>query len=88
MNYPVVNATATSSGANILARRPNPAFGAVLMLDSDQYSNYNGLQLTFNMRLWHSVSANGFYTLSKTMSSAELHNNTTQGGAQNFSQAR
>jgi hypothetical protein len=54
------------------------------MLDSDQYSNYNSLQLTFNMRRWHNVSANGYYTLSKTMSSAELHNNTTQGGAQNF----
>ena len=31
------------------------------------------------------MSFNGFYTFSKTLSSAELHNNTTQGGAQNFS---
>ena len=84
VNYPVVTATATNAGANILARRPNPSFGQVLMLDSDQHSNYNGLQLTFNMRKWHNVSANGYYTLSKTMSSAQLHNNTTQGGAQNF----
>ena len=37
------------------------------------------------MRLWHHVSFNGFYTLSKTMSSAQLHNNTTQGLAQNYS---
>ena len=36
------------------------------------------------MRKWHNVTANGYYTLSKTMSSAQLHNNTTQGGAQNF----
>ena len=50
VNYPVVTPTATTAGANILARRPNPVFGQVLMLDSDQYSNYNGLQLTFNMR--------------------------------------
>jgi hypothetical protein len=85
VNYPVVNATATAAGANILARRPNPAFGAVLMLDSDQYSNYNGLQVTFNLRQWHRVSVNGFYTLSKTMTSAQLMNNTTGGGAQNFS---
>lgn len=84
VNYPVVNATATSAGANVLARRPNPSFGQVLMLDSDQYSDYNSLQLTFNMRRWHNVSANGYYTLSKTMSSGQLHNNTTQGGAQNF----
>ena len=47
VNYPVVTPTATTAGANILSRRPNPAFGAVLILDSDQYSNYNGLQVTF-----------------------------------------
>ena len=46
MNYPVVTPTATAAGANILSRRPNPAFGAVLLLDSDQTSNYNGLQVT------------------------------------------
>jgi hypothetical protein len=82
VNYPVVNATATTG--NILARRPNPALGAVTMLASDQDSNYNGLQVTFNMRQWHSVSFNGFYTYSKTMTSAQLQNNTTQGLAQNF----
>ena len=85
VNYPVVNATATAAGANVLARRPNPAFGAVTILDSDQYSNYNGLQVTAALRPWHHVSFNGFYTLSKTMTSAQLQNNTTQGLAQNYS---
>jgi hypothetical protein len=85
VNYPVVTSTATAAGANILSRRPNPAFGAVLLLDSDQYSNYDGLQVTFNLREWHRVSVNGFYTLSKTMTSAQLMNNTTGGGAQNYS---
>jgi hypothetical protein len=84
VNYPVANAAATNNGANILARRPNAAFGAVTLLDSDQSSDYNGLQLTFNMRQWHNVSVNGFYTYSQTMSSAQVMNNTTQGGAQNF----
>ena len=84
VNYPVANATATNNGANILARRPNPAFGAVTLMDSDQYTDYNGLQLTFQMRQWHNVSFNGFYTYSRTMSSAQVMNNTTQGGAQNF----
>jgi hypothetical protein len=84
VNYPVANATATNNGANILARRPNPAFGAVTLMDSDQYTDYNGLQLTFQMRQWHNVSFNGFYTYSQTMSSAQVMNNTTQGGAQNF----
>ncbi len=84
VNYPVATPTATNSGANVLSRRPNTAFGAVLLLDSDQYSDYNGLQVTFGMRTWHNVSFNGFYTYSKTMTSVQLMNNTTQGGAQNF----
>jgi hypothetical protein len=85
VNYPVVTSTATAAGANILSRRPNPAFGAVLLLDSDQYSNYNGLQITFSQRPWHHVSFDGFYTLSKTVTSVQLQNNTTQGLAQNYS---
>jgi hypothetical protein len=85
VNYPVVTPTATAAGANILARRPNPAFGAVLVLDSDQTASYHGLQLTTNMRMSHRVSFNAFYTYSKTLSSVQLHNNTTQGLAQNYS---
>ncbi len=85
VNYPVLTATATNAGANILARRPNPAFGAVLLIDSDQTSSYNGLQITAASRPWHHVSFHGFYTLSKTMTSAQLQNNTTQGLAQNYS---
>ena len=85
VNYPVATPTASTAGANILSRRPNPVFGQILMLDSDQYSNYNALQVTFAQRPWHRVSFNGFYTLSQTMGSAQLHNNTTAGGAQNFS---
>ena len=86
VNYPVLTPAATAAGANILARRPNQAFGAVLLLDSDQTSDYNGLQVTAALRPWHHVSFNGFYTLSKTTTSVELQNNTTQGLAQNYSQ--
>jgi hypothetical protein len=85
VNYPVVTPTATSNGANILSRRPNPAVGAVLLLDSDQYSNYNSLQVTFNLRQWHHLRFNGYYALSKTMTSAQLQNNTTNGLAQDYS---
>ena len=85
MNYPVATSTATT-GTNILSRRPNPAFGAVTLIDSDQSSDYNGLQLTFNMRQWHNVSFNGFYTYSKTMTQRAAQNNTTQGLAQNYTQ--
>lgn len=84
VNYPVLTPTATAAGANILARRPNPAFGAVLLLDSDQTASYHGLQITSALRMSHRVSFNAFYTLSKTRSSVQLHNNTTQGLAQNY----
>jgi outer membrane receptor protein involved in Fe transport len=85
INYPVINSTATSAGANILARRPNPLFGAILQLQSDQKASYKGLQITSAMRMSHNVNFNAFYTLSKTESSAELYNSTNQGLAQNYS---
>ena len=85
VNYPVINSTATSAGANVQSRRPNPGYGAVLLLGSDQKASYHGLQLTANMRMTRHVSFSAFYTLSKTLSSVQLHNNTTQGQAQNFS---
>ncbi len=84
INYPVLTPTATAAGANILSRRPNPAFGAVLLLASDQTASYHGLQVTVAKRMSHRVSLNAFYTFSKTLCGVELHNNTTQGGAQNF----
>jgi len=85
VNYPVLTPTATSAGANILSRRPNPAFGAVLLLNSDQTASYHGLQITSAMRMSHHVSFNAFYTFSKTLASVQLQNNTTQGLAQNYS---
>jgi carboxypeptidase family protein len=85
INYPVLTPTATSAGANILSRRPNPAFGAVLQLDSDQNASYKGLQITSAMRMTHHISFNAFYTYSHTRTSVQLMNNTTQGLAQNYS---
>jgi len=82
VNYPAARADAATS--NVLSRRPNTAFGAVTLLDSDQDSAYNGLQITASMRPWHGVSFSSFYTLSQTMSSVQLMNNTTQGLAQNY----
>jgi hypothetical protein len=82
VNYPVVTPNASTS--NVLARRPNTAVGAVTLLDSDQDSAYNGLQITASMRPWHGVGFSSFYTLSKTTSSVQLMNNTTQGLAQNY----
>ena len=58
----------------------------MLLLDSDQYSNYNSLQITAAMRQWHHVRFSAFYVYSKTLTSAQLQNNTTNGLAQNYSQ--
>jgi hypothetical protein len=56
-----------------------------MLLQSDQSANYHGLQLTSAMRMNHHVSFNAFYTFSKTLSSVQLYNSTTQGLAQNYS---
>ena len=81
LNYP------TSIGAtsgNVQARRPNPAFGQVLSLQSGQTASYNGFQLSATHRLSNHLQFNAFYTYSKTLDSVQLQNNTTQGGAQNI----
>lgn len=83
-NYPVLTPTATNAGASVLARRPNPAFGAVLQIYSDQTASYHGLQITANKRMSHHLMFNSFYTFSKTLNSVELQNNTVTGGAQNY----
>lgn len=83
VNAPVNTITPVPTTGNVLARRPNTAFGAVTVLDSDQSADYEGLQITGAMRFNRLFTFNGFYTLSKTTSSVQLHNNTTQGLAQN-----
>jgi hypothetical protein len=82
VNYPIF--TPTASTTNVNARRPNTAFGAVTELNSDQNASYHAMQLTGAYRLGEKVTFSGFYTYSKTLSSVELHNNTTQGLAQNY----
>ncbi len=84
VNAPLNTTTPIPATNNVQARRPNGAFGAVTVLDSDQTADYTGLQLTGAMRFNKLFSFNGFYTLSETLSSVQLHNNTTQGLAQNY----
>jgi Carboxypeptidase regulatory-like domain len=81
LNYPTfVGATST----NIQARRPNPAFGPVLAMQSGQTASYNGLQISATQRTSRHVSFNAFYIFSKTLDSVQLQNNTTQGLVQDF----
>ncbi len=83
INYPILTPTATTG--NVLSRRPNPGLGAITMLQSDQHASYHALQVTGALRMAKNFTMNAYYTLSKTMSSVQLHNNTTQGLAQNYS---
>jgi hypothetical protein len=84
VNYPIVTPTATNSGASVLSRRPNRAFGQVLLLQSNQTASYNALQLQASQSMSHHITFNTFYVWSKTLDSVELQNNTTQGGAQDM----
>jgi len=77
VNYPVLVGSAMV--------RPNSGFGAVTMLDSDQDASYDAMQLTSAGRFGKLFTFNAFYVLSKTLSSVQLHNNTTQGLSQNSS---
>jgi len=84
VNYPVLTATATNSGASVLSRRPNPAFGQVLLMQSNQTASYHALQIQAMQRFSRHFSFNTFYAFSKTLDSVQLQNNTTQGGAQDM----
>ena len=55
---------------------------------SNQTANYHAIQLSTTKRMGHHFSLSGFYTYGKTFESVQLQNNTTQGGAQNFSNLR
>jgi hypothetical protein len=85
VNYPALTPTATNSGANVLSRRPEPAFGQVLLMQSNQTASYHALQVQAVQRMSRHLSLNAFYVLSKTLDSVQLQNNTTQGGAQDMS---
>jgi hypothetical protein len=87
---------ATTSGANIVARRPidntgvatcaapGSPFGTVLLVQSNQTASYNGLQATAQLRVTHGLMLYSFYTFSHTFDSVQLDNNTTQGGAEDM----
>jgi hypothetical protein len=83
-NYPIYNSTATTSNVN--NRRPidTGQLGSVLVMQSIMNSSYNGFQLTAEKRMSHHLGLKGFYTFSKSLSGAQLQNNTTQGLAQDF----
>lgn len=80
-NYPV---STGATASNIQARRPDAAFGQILGLQSNQTASYNALQITAVQRMSRHLSFNAFYVFGKAFDSAQLDNNTAQGGVQNF----
>jgi hypothetical protein len=81
LNYPTFTGATTS---NVQARRPNPAFGPVLSMQSGQTASYHALQFSATQRTSRHVSFNAFYIYSKTLDSVQLQNNTTQALVQDF----
>jgi hypothetical protein len=79
LNYPTF---AGATASNVQARRPNPAFGAVLSMQSGQTASYHAIQISGTQRMSHHVLFNAFYIYSKTLDSVQLQNNTTQGGVE------
>ena len=84
VNYPLITTTPVPSTGNVQQRRPNQAFGSVLLVQSNQTAAYHGLQFTVTKKMAHHLMLNAYYTFSKNLNSVQLDNNQTQGGAQNM----
>ncbi len=84
VNYPQITVVPVPSTGNVQQRRPNPSFGSVLLVQSNQGASYHGLQLTVAKRMTHHLMLNGCYTYSNNLNNVQLYNNQTQGGAQNM----
>lgn len=84
INYPVFNATATSSNYN--NRRPiSPGvLSSINLMESNATASYHSLQISAKKSMSRALSFTTFYTFSKSLSSAELNGQSTSGGAQNF----
>jgi Carboxypeptidase regulatory-like domain/TonB dependent receptor len=84
LNYPYYNSTATTSNVN--NRRPiEPGtLAQIFLVSSIMNTSYNSMQVTAEKRMGRHFSAKGFYTFAKSIDDAELENNTTNGGAQDY----
>ncbi len=68
LNMPAVG---DNSSTRVQQSRPYysrfPWFGNILQVTNRDWSNYNGLQLTFNQRSWHGLTSTVGYTFSHTL---------------------
>ncbi len=83
-NYPIYNATATSTNVN--NRRPiQPGvLSQILLVKSIMSASYNGFQLSGEKRMSRRWALKSFYTFSKSLTGAQVQNNTTGGGAEDY----
>lgn len=82
VNYPVNNSTATSSNFN--NRRPYDVglLSTVNMMQSIGNASYHALQIKVRKALSPRFSLTGFYTYSKSLSSAQMDGASTNGGVE------
>ncbi len=83
-NYPIYSATATSTNVN--NRRPiEPGvLSQILLVKSIMSASYNGFQLSGEKRMGRRWALKSFYTFSKSLTGAQVQNNTTGGGAEDY----
>jgi hypothetical protein len=84
INYPTYNSTATTTNVNNRRAIDTGTLGSILLMESNMNASYNGLQITAEKKMGHHFGVKSFYTHSKSLSGAQLTNNTTQGLAQDF----
>lgn len=87
VNAPNVNtATGACAGTavvpgskNLDCRRPTlpGVLGSTMIVQSNQFASYHGLQATLTRKMGNHFSVSSFYTYSHSLTSAELQNNTT-----------
>jgi hypothetical protein len=84
VNYPVYNSTATSSNVN--NRRPygNGLLSTVNMMESNATASYHALQLKAGKSIGRHANLTAFYTFSKSLATAQMDGQSTNGGAQDF----
>jgi hypothetical protein len=84
INYPIFNSTATAS--NYDSRRPiGPGtLSSVTLMQSNGTASYHALQINARKAMGRHWSLTAFYTFSKSLSSAQMDGQSTNGGAQDF----
>lgn len=76
----------TATTGNINARRPySPGtWSTINLMQSNATASYHALQINAKKTMARHVSLTAFYTFSKSLSSAQMDGQSTNGGAQDF----